>query len=147
MTINGRKLNVGYGSMSEAMALLRAAVSVFRRNGVKINLSGMNGDPVDLENIDLPENTIESVLKNIADFATDAEVERCLFDCAGRTVLESGDGKNAENINRDFFESVENRKHYYPIMLEIARVNLSPFFENLGSMFSEVKEKLSNYLK
>lgn len=146
MDINGRKLNITPGSMAEAMGLLRAAVSVFRRNGINIGMPMTKGF-IDIENIDLPENTVESVLKNIADFATDAEVERCLFDCASRVVLESGDGKNTEKIDRDFFEKVDNRKYYYPLMLEIARVNLSPFFENLGSMFSGIKENLKNYLK
>lgn len=40
-----------------------------------------------------------------------------------------------QKVNMDFFEKEENRKHYFPAMIEIARVNLAPFFINLIILF------------
>jgi len=63
------------------------------------------------------------------------------FKCAERCLL------GEDKINWDFFEKEENREYYFPIMIEIAKVNLAPFVKGLLSMFGGIKEKFINILK
>lgn len=138
MMIDGKELRITPGSMAEAMALLRAITSAVTKSG--IDLGGMDVSQK-ISEMEISEDSFGNILRNILDVATDRNVENCLFACAARAAL------GTEKINMDFFEKIENRKHYYPIMFEIARVNLSPFFENLGSMLPDITEKIKSYQK
>ena len=60
---------------------------------------------------------------------TSKRVKDALFKCAEKALV------GADKVDRSFFESVENREFYYPIMTEVIKVNLGPFFKSLGSLF------------
>jgi hypothetical protein len=72
---------------------------------------------------------------------TSKRVNQALFKCCETALL--GDDK----IDRNFFESVENRELYYPIMVEVIKVNLGPFFKKIGSLFGGQGNILAGFLK
>lgn len=131
MKIDGKELKITLASFDEAMELHDALIQAAKGN-----------------NIDLPESLdsdvdVGSFLDAIASLVSSTEVREKLFACAKRCVL--GEGEKTEKINREFFDDPKHWKHYYPIMFEIAKANLSPFFENLGSMFTDLQKITENF--
>jgi hypothetical protein len=70
-----------------------------------------------------------NILNPLLSVAGSKEIKKLLFECC-KTVL-----FGEETVNKDFFEKVENRELFYPIMIEVMRVNLLPFFQGLLSQF------------
>ena len=120
MKINGEELLISIGSFQEGMALFKAVARALKGN--KINLP---------ESVaaDLSGNQIGSILDLLLSVISDDEIEKCLFDCAKRCVI----GKDREKVDQDYFDKAENRQNYIPIMLEVAKTNLAPFFQGLTS--------------
>jgi hypothetical protein len=84
---------------------------------------------------------IESIIGMVLSVVTSRRVKNALFKCAEKALM------GEDKINRDFFDAVENREFYYPIMTEVIKVNLGPFFKSLGSLFGGPGNLLSNFLK
>lgn len=120
MQLNGKNLTVTPGSFSEAMALQKAIGRALK--GTKLELP-------ESSTIDLSPDKIGDILGMVLGVATSNEVEDCLFACSARAVL------GQDKIDRDFFEKVENRELYYPIMVEVIKVNVGPFIKGLASQF------------
>ena len=55
------------------------------------------------------------------------ELEASIFDCALCCTL------NGVKITKDIFESEDARSDYYPIVWEVLKLNLRPFFKSLLS--------------
>lgn len=118
MTVAGKELRVTPAPFADALALQKAVGRALRGN--KIDLP---------ENLtaDLSGGQISGIIDAILSVIVSDDVEECLFRCAQRALL------GEQKIDRDFFERVENREHYYPIMYAIAEANLGPFFKVLTS--------------
>lgn len=111
-------------SLSEAFALQSAIVKAMREAGINISMAGANDADVN----------VGSIIEAALNVATDEKVRTCLFKCAERGLY------NKQKIDLDFFEKTENREFYYPIMLEVLKVNLSPFFGKVSSLLSSLPE-------
>lgn len=118
MTINGSELKITAGSFQEALALQKAIGRALK--GTRLDL------PTDAK-AEVTTDMFSDIIGAVLGVATSDDVEACLFDCAKRCVIGS------EQITRDYFEKVENRKNYFPIMVEIIKANVGPFIAGLSS--------------
>ena len=112
MTFDKSKLVVTPGSYREATNLKNAL-------GLAINKSSLSIDvDLDKENImnsDIGPETIGSIIKTILNLGISEEVERALFDCSKRATY------NKEKVDEAFFEEIENRELFYPIMQRLSQ--------------------------
>ena len=134
MQIGGKDLVITPAPFSDALALQKAIGRAIK--GTKLDL------PKDAE-IEMNLDNIGSIIDMVLGVATSDEVEGCLLACASRALY----GPTKEPVSRDFFEKIENRELYYPIMVEIIKANVGPFFKGLGSQFSGLAGKLGVSLK
>lgn len=129
-SINGIELNITPSSFAEVMALKEVIVKKLEENGIKIDLSSVDISSDKLSDMEVGE--IGWIVEPVLKLATDSEIRKHLFVCAGRALF----GK--DKVDADLFEKVENRKYYYPIMMEVLKVNISPFFGLASSVFSNL---------
>lgn len=141
MKIEGQDLLITPASFADAMALQVAIGKALK--GSKINLSGLSENLQDEVEIDKLSGTVETLANLALSVATNQEVSDCLFKCAERAVF----GPNKDKIDKDFFEPVENRKLYYPIMIEIIKENVGPFFGGVSSLLNGLPGMISGFLK
>lgn len=141
MIIDGKELIVTPASFAEVMALKVAIVKALKENGVKVDLSGINLNEEDI--LKAKVGDIGWVLEPILTVSTDPIIRKLLFKCCERVVF----GPEKTKIDADFFENSENWKYYYPIMTEVMKVNLIPFFEIVSSVLSKLKGMTDKFLK
>lgn len=122
MQINGVELMGSPASFGDVMGLKKALADALK------------GTSVSLDNLS-PGADVGGVLDAILSVSTDEKVRECLFACSKRFVY----GKDKLKINEEFFQDVKHWELYYPIMVEVVKVNLSPFFKglNFGSLIPE----------
>lgn len=139
MLIGEKELIITPSSFAEVMALKSAIAKAVKENGIKIDLSSIDISSDKISDMEVGE--IGWVLEPILTLATDSNVRKHLFKCCERAMI----GK--DKINQDFFEELENRKYYYPIMMEVMKVNIAPFFGFASSVFSKLKGMTDKFLK
>lgn len=120
MQINGKELKITPGSLGEVFALKKAISDALREHGVKLDLSGIKFDD------DLEVGDIGWIIEMVLGVTTSEAVRDCLFTLGRRASVGN------DKITREYFDDPERWQHYYAIMLEIAKVNLSPFFKGLN---------------
>lgn len=135
MTINGQELRITPSSWSNAMELQKALGRAIKTENLPFEL----GDFRKID--DAIEKLLPTLVKGLLAVVTSDEVEVALFKCAEKALL------GTAKINRDFFEDVENRPHYFSIMLEVIKVNVGPFFKTLSSLFPDLGGKVLDILK
>jgi len=106
-----------------------------------LNIGDVDIDEKDLSKSDVSMDTVMSLLKTSLHVLTDSTLETALFTCAGRAMY------NKVRIDEEFFEEIENRELYYPIMFEIAKVNIGPFVGSLFSQFGGLSSLIKSGLK
>jgi hypothetical protein len=124
-----KNLKITMASFEEATNLQDAVANALKGNGIDIP-----------ENMDAKINVstfLDAALNTISDKA----VRESLFECAKKALYLQ------DKIDTDFFEKEENRELYYPIMLEILKVNVGPFLNGLLSMFGGLGGMLKNFQK
>lgn len=123
-------LRITPASFADAMTLQKAMMKAIK--GSNVELPGSTKDDISLSGfIDALASTISS-----------DEVESALFKCAEKAIY------NDQKITRDFFEPVENRELYYPIMLEVVKENIGPFTKKIVSLFSgQIAETIKKHQK
>ncbi len=131
--LNGIELDLFEGSFEDVLALQKALSDALREKGVNFSFSGLKVSE-ELLQTDLSSDNIGGIADMVLSVATDKAVRNALFALGARCRVVK-DGRDA-NVTPAFFEVPENRKHYFPVMVEIAKVNLLPFFEglDLGSL-------------
>ncbi len=129
MNIEGLDLTITEGSLEEAFTLQKALSDALRDRGINFSLSGVKFDSniMDAETGDM---NVGSILEMVLSVATDKPVRDALY-ALGRRCAVTVDGKKIP-IGHEFFSHGDNRKHYFPVMMEIARANLAPFFQGLN---------------
>lgn len=132
MTINGSELKITPASFAEAMALQKAIGRALK--GTKLELPENATDEIKPE-------MLTGIIDAVLGVACSDEVESCLFECAKRCLV------GTEKIDRDFFEKPENRQHYFPIMVEIIKTNIGPFFKGLGIQLSGLGQAIAGLRK
>jgi hypothetical protein len=141
MNIDGKVLIVTPSSFGEAMSLQTAIVKALKENGIKVDLSGISFSEEDILKTEVGD--IGWLLEPVLTVSTDPIIRELLFKCCKRASF----GPEKTKIDVDFFEEPENRKYYYPIMMEVLKVNISPFFGFASSVFSKLKGLTDKYLK
>ena len=127
MQLNGKELKITPASFTDAMALQKAIGRALKGTSFKMpSIVTDASGKVDLEKSDVD---LAGIIDLVLGAAVSNEVEACLFACSARALLGS------DKIDADFFEKVEHRELYYPIMVEIIKVNVGPFFKGLASKF------------
>lgn len=136
-------LKITPASYKEAKQLERNMLIALRDSPMKIGL-----DNIDKKNplkSDLSDGTMGELIKSVLYLASSNEVEESLFTCGKRAVY--GNEKNIAKITEEFFEPLEHRELYYPIMFELIKVNVLPFIKGLFSQFGGSVEKIKSFLK
>ncbi len=141
MQINGLELKITEGTLEEAFALKEVLTEALRgKANLTMPRQAPEGDILDTE---IGGDNIGALLDMVMSVATNPKVRACLLTLCKRCAI--GEGADRIKVSMEFFEPVENRKHYYPVMLEVAKANLLPFFQdlNLGSWIPDgLKDKL-----
>lgn len=127
MSFDKSLLQITLSSFDEAADLHDAVGSALQKSSM--NISVKNIDTENPINSELSENAFGEVIKTLLSVTISKEVRNCLFVCCKRVLY------NKEKVDKDFFDKVENRSLYYPIMMEVAKDNLKPFIESLSSQF------------
>ncbi len=138
MKINNLELTITEGTLEEAFALKEVLTEALQG---KANLSGISLGS-DVMNTEIGGDNIGALLDMVMSVATSPKVRACLLTLCERCAI--GKGAEKTKVSMEFFEPVKNRKHYYPVMMEVAKANLLPFFQglNLGSYIQNaLKEK------
>jgi len=129
--IDGKELLITPASFDDAMDLKKSIFDALRGNGINIDTSGMKYNEENPFQSDIGSDTIGNLIENAMAVASDKQVKKCSFTCCESVVF----GPDKDKVNRDFFEDVDNRQYYYPIMTEVIKANIGPFFKGLGLMF------------
>jgi len=119
--ISGHELEITLGSLDEAMELKRAIGESIQQSNIDISPEVLEGE--------LDASAIGSLVRIVLSVGISKRVEQAVFACAKRATWDG------ERITRDMFEAAEMRGFYYPIMVEVIKANLSPFFSEIGSSF------------
>lgn len=154
MLIGNKELIITPAEFEDAIDLRDAVEDAVRKANINIDLSGLDTESAKAvlndekkENTDekfsIPAGSITSLISTLLSVDSSKNVRRCLFKCAERALFDK------VKVNQDFFENTNNRKYYYPIMFEVLKVNLTPFFEGLFSMFKGLglAQMMKNFLK
>ena len=142
MIIDGKELIISPAGFSDAMVLKETIAKALKKNGVKFDLSSIDISSIDLDNIETAKiGDIGWVLDHILTLTTDSSIRAMLFKCAERAMFDKC------KVDQDFFEIPENRKYYYPIMAEVIKINILPFFGLASSVFSKFKKMTEKFLK
>lgn len=84
---------------------------------------------------------VTAVFKDIACIGfSSKKIEACLEVCFKRCLYNYGRGDL--KIDKDSFESVENRADYIPICLAVAKENIMPFMSSLYAEFQQFLSKI-----
>lgn len=147
MTLDGHEVIVTPSTFQNAIDLKRAIANALRENGMHLGLDALTVNADDPLKSDVPSETIDNLIENVLSVSTSPEVHAALFKCCETVVF----GKDRLKVDQGFFDDpdhgVERRGYFYPIMMEVIKVNLSPFFRNLGSMFSVFQKMIENIQK
>ena len=127
--IDGKELRVTPAGFADVMALQESISAALLKVGVKIDLSGFTFTK-DAESTEMGD--IGGFLEMILSVSTDPTVRNHLFKCCEKALFDK------DKVNIDFFEKPDNRQFYYPIMIEVLKINLSPFFDRISSMFANL---------
>lgn len=120
-----RRFRIQVGNFVDCSSLKLALIKALKESGIKIDLSGWNLDGLKTEigDISFVTDAALGLLSNTA-------LEKALMTLGKNCVI--GDDEKAGKITPEFFEPVENRKFYYPVMGVLLKENLAPFFEGLS---------------
>lgn len=121
MKIDGKELLIHPAKFKDAFALKMAVAKSLKGSNTDIK-----GDST-TDTKTLITSNFNVLIDAVLSVDTSEEVSNALFRCANKAVF------NNQKVNEDFFEDVDNREYYYPIMIEVLKVNLLPFFKNLSS--------------
>jgi hypothetical protein len=132
MQLGEKELRITPASFADANALQKAIGRALK--GSSFDLSKLPGD----SRAELPPGFLEGAIGLILNVAISDDVEACLFECAKRVLW------GQDKIDRDFFEAVDHRELYYPIMYEIISENVGPFIKGLVSKFGALVGMIKN---
>ncbi len=128
MSLENLDLKITQGTLQEVFNLQKALSDALRDKGVKFSLKGVTLGKV-LKS-EAGETDVGGIIDMALSVVTDEKVRsNLLVLCKKATVQVAG---NTIKVDFDFFEKVENRQYYYPIMTEILMENFAPFFPGLN---------------
>jgi hypothetical protein len=129
---SGAKIEIQIASFERSHRLFKAVTKEIE--SVKIAL-GLKGELKDILNLEISDETLNTLKDIVARLISSDTVEAALWDCMA-TVLYNG-----KKVTRDLFEDIDARKDFLVLMKEVMVYNLAPFFQNLGSLFAGITRK------
>lgn len=121
-----KEFRLQVGSMLECTSLKIALVKALKAEGIKLDVSGWDFSKGSSTEI----GDIGGILDVVLGVIADEGLEKVLYKLGAKCLI--GSNENAVKIDMDFFEPVENRKYYFPVMGIILKENLAPFIEGLS---------------
>lgn len=135
---SGSVLEVTMSSFEEGDALRKAVTK-------EIETLNISTGSIDLNNFSLSLDLNDDIINTIKNYASrissSEDVEFCLWKCMGRATIDN------IKITRSTFEDAEKRRDYIIVMKEVLFYNLAPFFQDLGSLLSDMKTDSSSIQK
>lgn len=95
---------------------------------------GIKGKDLGLNNTNLMDIRIDSLLQLLVDIDTSDEFEKAIMECLKCCIYDKG-GKNLKITAQLFDDIPEAREDYYEIITKCCEENLRPFFKSLASEF------------
>ena len=123
---SGRQLLLGLAPFSVGTKLFKAVLAEVR--SVEIDATKMDLN-MELNLTKLDPKLIGTVKNLLCEIAGSDAVEAAVFECMSRCTLAG------IKIDRTTFESAEAREDYLPVVVEVMKFNLAPFFRGLASSF------------
>ena len=139
MKFDKTKLRITPSSFRDAKNLQNSFGKALLKNSLNLGIENFNSE--DVLKSELSENTIGELIKAVLQLVVSDDVEKSLFACAERVIYDNA------KIDEDYFEDVEHRTLYYPIMFEVMKVNIGPFIESLFSQFGGLSKIIKNIPK
>ncbi len=136
MKVLDRELIIKEGSLEEAFNLKDA---IFEALQGKANVKFTDDDFANIFNSELSGENIGAIADMLMSVISNHKVRESLFTLCNKCFI--GEGSEKTVITKDFFEPVENRGYFYPVMLEVSKANIFPFFRGLN-LKSLVQDKL-----
>lgn len=121
---SGAKLEIQLASFENGHRLLKAVMQEIE--GINIP-AGMNSEI----NFSLIKNVLAKMIYS-------ENIESALWSCMSVVLY------NGQHVSRETFESEDARADFIPVTKEVLVYNLTPFFRNLSSALSALKEKFIN---
>jgi len=122
---SGAKLEMTIAGFEDAHRLLQAVTKEIE--GVKVSgldFKGIDFDaPITGELIDALKSLVSRVIYS-------RDIMDCLWICMARAT------RNNSRVTKEMFDDERAREDFLPIVKEVLMYNLTPFFKNLGSMFT-----------
>lgn len=125
IVIEGKTLEITPATFQESMTLVKALADAVKGDGVRFDMSTFTIDFDNVENSEFGE--MGGVIDSALSVVSDEGLRSALFACAERCMYDK------KKINIDFFENVDNRSLYFPIMGAILKEVLGPFLGKLSS--------------
>lgn len=123
------KIDIRVAPWAESVELKNAITGALAEKG--IDLAGLDLKGLGAMEI---EDFLSPLINIVLTIDSNMRVQNALANCMKRCSY------NGEMITEETFENVEAREYYYPIIVDILKVNLAPFFKrllsesNLGSL-------------
>jgi len=128
---SGAKVEIQMASFENGHRLLKAVMKEVEN--INLSLGDMSGDV---------NESVLNTIKNVAARLISSDlVESALWPCMGVVLY------NGQKISRETFENANARADFLPVTKEVMVYNLAPFFKNLNSVLSALKEKIGNVQK
>lgn len=128
MKIEGKELQITECSFDEGMEL-QDSIAIALADG-KIDIGSLASTQDD----DYSNFDIGAIIQPILKVISNKRLRDALFACSKRAIYDN------QKVDKDFFEEPKNRRLYYPIMLEVLKVNVGPFIESLIGQFGAIKK-------
>lgn len=131
-TKSGAELKLNIAPMADVLALKNAVTSEIGKAGIDIKANSSS----------FFQQDVSKLIPVLAALDSSESIQKALFKCAEKSTYDK------KKINIELFDDVpEARGDYYEIIFNVLKVNLSTFFKNAASMFSEVMEKSNGFQK
>ena len=130
---SGAALEVTMGSFVEGLRLFKAVMKELE--AVKISLGIREKSIQDIFTSEVNDEILDTLKNVLSRIVSSQAIEEALWPCMKRAIY------SGQKITPLLFEDEKIREDFLIVSKEVLWFNLSPFFKNLGSLFTELKQK------
>lgn len=127
--IMGKDLEITPASFEAAMELQDALSAALTSEKISLDLKALGSIAKDEEGQEDASGDVGDIVSALLRLVKSKRLRDALFSCAERALYDK------QKVNKDFFEKPENWGVYYPIMVEVLKVNVGPFIGGLFGLF------------
>lgn len=119
---SGSILELDYTSYLNTMNLLQHLAKVIKKDIPDFSLNNTMLEKLG-SNQDTLKDKLFSILPNaLLNAVMDNDLIDAIFKCADNSLI------NDYRINKEYFENIENRQDFFPVLFQVVKYNLTPFF-------------------